>query len=134
MTKCAAARMSVCLGIVLLAVMLVLAAAHPAGVQGEPSGMDIRQYIVGGSGYELLSSTVVVVSHMDDHVTLRGPITIRVTSVAADPDSMLPISDETITLGAGETRTFKCASPTGGWNVGLVSSDDTSSTQSTTTT
>ena len=116
MTRYAAPRTSVYLGIALLGLMLLLAGIHPAHARGESSGSDITKYIVDGSGYTPPGpqDPGLYLDREGSWVELRGPITIRVVLgvPSVDPDDPNPAkTGQSITLGVGEKRRFEHVGP-----------------------
>jgi hypothetical protein len=106
--------------------MLLLAVIHPPAAQGEAAGMDIAKYAVSGN-YQVVSPTVIRLGNAGDVVSLKGPITISVATTSEAGNS-----EETVTIGAGETRKFGPLAPP--WSIvviRLVSVGGATSTQST---
>ena len=91
--------------------------------------MDILDYVIGGQ-YDVISSTEIKLGYDGYFVKLKGPITISVATT-----SEAGYQEETVTIGAGETRTFGPLVPP--WSIvviGLLSVGSTTTTQGTTTT
>ena len=91
--------------------------------------MDILDYVIGGQ-YDVISSTEIKLGYDGYFVKLKGPITISVATT-----SEAGYQEETVAIGAGETRTFGPLVPP--WSIvviGLLSVGSTTTTQGTTTT
>jgi hypothetical protein len=122
------ARTSVYLGIALLGLMLLLAATHAPYARGESSSMDIAKQAISGN-YEVLSPTELILGHDGDSVELQGPMTIYVGTKAG-----LELQEETVTIGAGKTRTFRLTPPQDLIAIRLLSVGGTEGEQTTSST